>query len=65
MKTFLFLVLTAVYFACFCIVIDVIFTRVIVGINLALDIAAIVCWLIALVASVGLSDFTVRHISHK
>ena len=65
MKTFLFLVLTVVYFTCFYLVIDWFFTHVIAGVNLVWDIAAIVCMLIALAASVGLADLTLRHINRQ
>lgn len=58
MKTMLFLVFTAVYFGCFYFIVDLIFTRVITGINLVLDIACIVCLIAALAASIGLADFT-------
>lgn len=60
MKTMVFLVFTAIYFACFYFLIDLIFTRLIQGINLVLDIACIVCLVAALTASIGLADLTAK-----
>ena len=61
MKTFLFLIFTAVYFLCFYLVIDFLFSRL--AVNLVYDIACIVCLAAALAASIGLADFTVRKVS--
>lgn len=63
MKTFLFLIFTAVYFLCFYWVIDFLFSRL--AVNLVYDIASIVCLVAALAASIGLADFTVRKVSEK
>ncbi|MBR1972290.1 MAG: hypothetical protein IKA16_02490 [Oscillospiraceae bacterium] len=60
MKNFLFLIFTGVYFYLFCQVIDFLFRNS--GLNILLDILVIVCWIAALVASVGLSDYTVKKI---
>jgi len=60
MKNFLFLIFTAVYFYLFCQVIDLAFRSS--GISFILDILVVVCWIIALVASVGLGDYTVKKI---
>ena len=63
MKTFLFLILITVYFLCFYLIIDVIFSRL--GVNLVYDIACVVCLLVALTASIGLAELTVRKASEK
>jgi len=60
MKNALFLLFTAVYFWLFCQIIDLVFRNC--GINFVFDILAVVCWIIALVVSVGLGDFTVRKV---
>ena len=58
MKNVLFLLFTAVYFWLFCQIIDLVFRNY--GISFIFDILAVVCWIIALVVSVGLGDFTVK-----
>ena len=59
-KNFLFLIFTTVYFYLFCQIIDLIFRNS--GINFLFDVLAVVCWIIAFVASVGLADFTVKKV---
>lgn len=63
MKTFLFLIFTAVYFLCFYLVIDFLFSRL--AVNLVYDIACIVCLVAALAVSIGLAEFTVKKVSEK
>ena len=60
MKNLLFVLFTAVYFRLFCQIIDLVFRNC--GINFIFDILAFVCWIIALVVSVGLGDFTVKKV---
>lgn len=50
---------TSAYFLVFVYLIDLIFRSTL---NPLTDILAVVCWIIALVVSVGLSDFTVKKI---
>ena len=63
MKSFLFVVFTAFYFWLFCQVIDYLFRNS--GVNFVIDVLAVVCWIIAFVASVGLGDFTVKKVEES
>jgi hypothetical protein len=63
MKSFLFVVFTAFYFWLFCQVIDFLFRNS--GVNFVTDVLAVVCWIIAFVASVGLGDFTVKKVEES
>ena len=63
MKSFLFVVFTAFYFWLFCQVIDFLFRNS--GVNFVIDVLAVVCWIIAFVASVGLGDFTVKKVEES
>lgn len=49
--------LTIVYFLIFAFIIDLIFRHTL---SIYSDLLAIVCWVIALIASVALADFTVK-----
>ena len=60
MKNVLFLLFTAVHFWLFCQIIDLAFRNC--GISFLFDILAGVCWIIALVVSIGLGDFTVKKV---
>ena len=60
MKNFLFIIFTAFYFYLFCQVIELLFRNS--DVNFIFDILAVVCWIIAFVASVGLGDFTVKKV---
>ena len=53
---------TAVYFYVFVRLIDLLFRHTI---NPVTDILAVVCWVIALVVSVGLAEYTVRKIKEN
>lgn len=50
---------TVVYFLIFCFLIDLIFRNTL---SVFTDLLAVVCWIIAFVASVGLADYTVKRI---
>ena len=63
MKNTLFILFTAVYFWLFCQVIDFLFRNS--GVNFVIDVLAVVCWIIAFVASVGLGDFTVKKVEES
>lgn len=60
MKNALFILFTVVYFWLFCQIIDLVFRNC--GVNFIFDILAVVCWIIALVVSIGLGDFTVKKV---
>ena len=51
---------TAVYFLIFCYFIDLVFRNTLSGFT---DLLAVVCWVIALIISVALADYTVKKIS--
>lgn len=50
---------TVVYFLVFLFLIDLVFRN---AVNPLTDLAALVCWVIAFQASVGLADYTVKKI---
>ena len=60
MKNALCILFTVVYFWLFCQIIDLVFRNC--GVNFIFDILAVVCWIIALVVSIGLGDFTVKKV---
>ncbi len=51
-----------IYFLLFLFVIDLLFRNTLSAMT---DILAIVCWIIAFIASVGLADFTVKKVREK
>lgn len=53
---------TAVYFLAFLYVIDLIFRHTL---NPITDILAVVCWVVAFIASVILADYTIKKIEEK
>lgn len=55
----LFIFFTAVYFLIFCFFIDLVFRNTL---SVLTDLLAIACWMIALIISVGLADYTVKKI---
>ena len=54
-----FIFFTAVYFLIFCFFIDLVFRNTL---SVLTDLLAIACWMIALIISVGLADYTVKKI---
>lgn len=53
---------SVVYFVGFLFLIDLVFRHTL---SLFTDILAIVCWIIALIASVGIAEYTVKKIKEK
>ena len=53
---------TAVYFCVFLVLIDLVFRNTL---SVPTDIMAVACWVIALIVSVGLADYTVKKIKAK
>ena len=53
---------TAVYFLASLFLIDLIFRNTL---SVLTDIMAVICWIIAFVASVGLAEYTVKKIRNK
>jgi len=51
-----------IYFRIFCFFIDLAFRNTL---SIITDILAVVCWIVAFVASVGLADYTVKKIKSK
>ncbi len=55
-------VFTIIYFVIFCFLIDLIFKNTL---SVVTDILAIICWLMALIISVGLAGYTVKKIKES
>lgn len=53
---------TIVYFFIFCFLIDLIFRNTS---SVITDILAVICWIIALIISVGIADYTVEKIKEN
>lgn len=53
---------TIVYFLIFCFLIDMIFRNTL---SVITDILAVICWIIALIISVGIADYTVEKIKEN
>ena len=53
---------TVVFFIVFCFIIGLIFRNTL---SIFTDLLAVACWIIALIASVGLADVTVKKIKDK
>lgn len=51
-----------VYFFIFCFLIDLIFRNTL---SVITDILAVICWIIALIISVGIADYTVEKIKEN
>lgn len=56
------LFLTVVYFIIFLYLIDLVFRNTL---SVFTDLLAIGCWIVALIASVGLADYTVKKVKDK